>query len=66
MGIDSKGSYQVIKAKVPLAALDRYSTSLRSLTQGRASFIQRFAEFSATPYEIQQQVVKATREPALV
>jgi elongation factor G len=65
MGIDSKGSYQVIKARAPLAELDRYSTSLRSLTQGRASFTQRFAEFAPVPYDVQQQVAKATHEMEL-
>jgi elongation factor G len=62
MGMDSKGNYQVIKARVPLAELDRYSTSLRSLTQGRASFTQRFAEFSPVPSEVQQQIAKAAHE----
>lgn len=62
MGMDSKGNYQVIKAKAPLAELDRYSTSLRSLSQGRASFSQQFAEFAAVPHEVQQQVAKAAHE----
>jgi elongation factor G len=62
MGMDSKGNYQVIKAKAPLAELDRYSTSLRSLSQGRASFSQQFSEFSAVPHEVQQQVAKAAHE----
>ncbi len=62
MGIDSNNNYQVIKARAPLAELDRYSTTLRSLTQGRASFTQRFAEFAPVPYEVQQQVAKASQE----
>jgi elongation factor G len=62
VGMDSTGDYQVIKARVPLAELDRYSTSLRSLTQGRASFSQKFAEFVAVPYEIQQKIAKASHE----
>jgi elongation factor G len=66
MGMDSKGRYQVIKAQTPLAELDRYSTSLRSLTQGRASFTQRFVDYVAVPYEIQQKVSKATQEVELV
>lgn len=44
MGMDTKGNYQVIRARVPLAELDRYSTTLRSLSQGRASFSQQFAD----------------------
>jgi elongation factor G len=58
MGMDSKGSYQVIKARTPLAALDRYSTTLRSLSQGRASFSQHFADFAPVPFDLQQRLAK--------
>src|SRR6478609_10068063 len=57
-GIDAKGNYQVIKARTPLAELDRYSTSLRSLSQGRARFSQRFSDFAPVPYEIQQKLAR--------
>jgi elongation factor G len=56
MGMDSKGSYQVIKAQIPLAELDKYSTTLRSLTQGRASFKATFAEYQAVPGELQNKL----------
>ncbi|MFD0999079.1 elongation factor G [Ohtaekwangia kribbensis] len=59
MGMDSKGNYQVIKARVPLAELDKYSTTLRSLTQGRASFKQRFADFVPVSFELQQKLAKS-------
>ncbi|HRJ31827.1 MAG TPA: elongation factor G [Cyclobacteriaceae bacterium] len=62
MGIDSKGKYQVINARTPLAELDRYSTTLRSLSQGRASFSQRFTEFTQVPFEIQQKLAKELHE----
>jgi elongation factor G len=62
MGIDSKGNYQVIKARTPLAELDRYSTTLRSLSQGRASFTQKFAEYTQVPYEIQHKLSKELQE----
>jgi elongation factor G len=62
MGIDSKENYQVIKARTPLAELDRYSTTLRSITQGRANFNQKFAEFVAVPYEVQNKVAQQSRE----
>jgi len=58
IGMDSKGKYQVIKAKTPLAELDRYSTSLRSITQGRASYTGKFSEYSPVPREIQQKLAK--------
>jgi elongation factor G len=66
MGIDSRGNYQVIKARTPLAELDRYSTTLRSLSQGRASFTQRYAEYAQVPYEIQQKLAKELHEEEVV
>jgi elongation factor G len=62
MGIDNRGNYQVIKARTPLAELDRYSTTLRSITQGRANFRQQFAEFIPVPFEVQNKVAQASRE----
>lgn len=62
MGIDAKGNFQVIRARTPLAELDRYSTALRSLTQGRASFSQRFAEYVQVPFEIQQKLARQAQE----
>ena len=58
MGMDTKGNFQVIRARTPLAELDRYSTTLRSLSQGRASFTQRFAEYVPVPFEVQQNIAK--------
>ena len=58
MVMDSMGANQVIKAKTPLAELDRYSTTLRSLTQGRANFRQQFAEYSPVPFDLQQKLAK--------
>jgi elongation factor G len=66
MGMDSKGSYQVIKARTPLAELDRYSTTLRSITQGRANFTQKFSEYVPVPFEVQNKVAQATRELEMV
>ena len=50
-GIDVKGNYQVIKAKTPVAELDKYTTALRSITQGRSSFKTRFAEYNPVSSE---------------
>jgi elongation factor G len=62
MGMDSNGSFQIIKARTPLAELDRYSTSLRSLSQGRARFSQQFADFAPVPFDLQQKLSKQTQE----
>jgi elongation factor G len=66
MGIDNKGNYQVIKVRTPLAELDRYSTTLRSLTQGRANFTQQFAEYVPVPYEVQTKVAQTAKVTELV
>jgi elongation factor G len=59
MGIDTSANYQVIKARAPLAELDKYSTTLRSISQGRASFSQRFADYVPVPFDLQQKLAKA-------
>jgi elongation factor G len=58
LGIEAKGKYQLIKAKTPLSELSKYTTSLRSLTQGRASFTAKFSEFSAVPSSLQERLIK--------
>lgn len=57
-GIDSKGKYQLIKAQTPLAELEKYSTTLRSITHGRGSFKSVFAEFAPVPSNIQEVLIK--------
>ena len=56
VGMDSVNNYQVIKARAPLAELYKYTTSLRSLTQGKASFKMKFAEYQPVPGEIQKKL----------
>ncbi len=58
IGIESEGKYQKIKAKMPLAELDKYSTALRSMTQARASHTQSFAEYQVVPPQIQQKLIE--------
>ncbi len=57
MGMDSDGTHQIIKARVPEAEMYRYSTSLRSQTQGRATFTTKFASFEPVPSNIQEELV---------
>ena len=58
LGMDSKGQYQVIKARTPLAELDKYSTSLRSITQGRGNYTGKFADYATVPGEIQKKLAE--------
>ncbi len=56
-GMGAEGHYQKIKAKVPLKELYQYSSTLRSLTQGRAKFSRKFSEFSPVPHDIQKKLI---------
>jgi elongation factor G len=56
-GIDSEGHFQKVIARVPLAEMDGYSSSLRSITQGRAKFKSGFLEYAAVPFEIQRKLI---------
>ncbi|MBK8130237.1 MAG: elongation factor G [bacterium] len=56
-GMEGEGRYQVIKAKVPQKELYRYSTMLRSMTQGRGMHSQGFSHYEVVPPEIQEKIV---------
>ncbi len=56
-GIEAEGIFQKIKAQVPEAELYRYSTSLRSITQGRGIHSASFSHYEAMPRHVQDQVV---------
>lgn len=62
MGMDSEGMNTIIKAKVPLAEMYRYSTSLSSITSGRAVFSMQFAEYEAVPTDVQSKLLKTYEE----
>ncbi len=65
MGMDAKGHFQVIKAKVPLSELDRYATTLRSLTSGRGLHARSFSHYEPVPKEYETKVIaeaKAEKE----
>lgn len=56
-GIDSEGHFQKVVAKVPLAEMEGYSSSLRSLSQGRAKFRRQFHEYAPVPYDLQKRLI---------
>ena len=55
-GMESQGRYQIIRAVTPLSEQHNYSTTLKSLTQGRASFRCGFREYAAVPHDLQQKL----------
>lgn len=57
-GMDAAGHFTKVLAKVPLAEMHDYSSSLRSLTQGRARFTMKFYDYLAVPFEIQKKLTE--------
>jgi elongation factor G len=57
MGMDSRGTAQVINAHVPLANMFGYSTDLRSATQGRATYTMVFDHYEQVPKAIAEEII---------
>jgi elongation factor G len=49
LGVEAKGANQVVRAMVPLKEMAKYSTKLRSMTQGRGVYRQKFAQYEELP-----------------
>jgi len=62
LGMASEKRFEVIKARVPLAEMNKYSTALSSITGGRAMYTMRFAEYTQVPGDVQEAVIKAYSE----
>ena len=58
MGMESEKGYEKLSAKIPLKELGSYSTTLSSLTGGRASFSMKFANYELVPMDIQDKLLK--------
>ena len=57
MNQDVEGNFTVLHARVPLAELYRYSTTLSSLTGGSATFTMKFAEYVPVPADVQTKLL---------
>ncbi|MBX3177982.1 MAG: elongation factor G [Candidatus Hydrogenedentes bacterium] len=57
-GMESEGSTQTIKAFVPLAEMFGYANSLRSRTQGRASYSMEFANYEPAPTGVANEIME--------
>ena len=62
MGMDNEGAFHIIHAKIPLAEMNKYSTTLSSITSGRASYSMKFAEYQQVPAEVQSEIIKKYEE----
>ncbi|MBD0277015.1 MAG: elongation factor G, partial [Flavisolibacter sp.] len=69
-GMEAEGHFQKIRAKVPLAEMHDFSSSLRSLSQGRAKFKMTFDSYAPLSYDLQRKLTEeyhktAASEPAM-
>ncbi|MDL2322418.1 elongation factor G [Bacteroidales bacterium OttesenSCG-928-A17] len=58
MGMSSEKGYEKLMAKVPLKEMSSYSTSLSSITGGRASFTMKFSAYELVPSDVQDKLLK--------
>lgn len=63
-GMDSKGSGQVVKAKVPLSEMFGYVTQLRTITSGRATSTMEFSHYNEAPRNITEEVIAKVKGKA--
>jgi elongation factor G len=63
-GMDSKGSGQVVKAKVPLSEMFGYVTQLRTITSGRATSTMEFSHYNEAPKNITDEVIAKVKGKA--
>ena len=61
-GMHSEKVFEKIMAKVPLSEMNKYSTALSSLTNGRATYTMKFAKYEQVPPEIQEKLLKTYEE----
>ncbi|MBN2036884.1 MAG: elongation factor G [Chitinispirillaceae bacterium] len=59
-GMNPDGKYQSIVAKVPAAEIQNYSTTLRSITQGRGFFSKSFSHYETVPVELAKRIIETS------
>ena len=61
-GMTREGNFQKVSAQVPLAELYKYSTSLRSITQGRGMFKSEFSHYEEVPRELADKIIQESKK----
>jgi elongation factor G len=61
LGMEADGHYQVVRAMIPESELYKYSTHLRSITQGRGAHSAKFSHYERVPPELSERVVAAAK-----
>jgi elongation factor G len=61
-GVDAEGESQTVRARVPLAEMLTYGSTLRSITQGRGSFHMEFNHYEEVPRNLQEKIITESKK----
>ena len=61
-GMDVKNGVQIVQAQVPMAEMLSYAPALRSMTQGRSSFIMEYSHYEEVPRLVQDKIIAEARK----
>ncbi|PIW48799.1 MAG: elongation factor G [Zetaproteobacteria bacterium CG12_big_fil_rev_8_21_14_0_65_54_13] len=61
LGMEGRGNGKVIEAEVPLSEMFGYSTTVRSMSQGRATYTMQFKHYEEVPNNIAQEIIAAVK-----
>ena len=62
LGMDSKGSHQIVKGQVPLAEILKYAPDLRSMTSGRGTFTYEHSHYDEVPPYISEKIIAEAKK----
>ena len=62
LGMDSKGSHQIVKGLVPLAEILKYAPDLRSMTSGRGTFTYEHSHYDEVPPYISEKIIAEAKK----
>jgi elongation factor G len=58
LGLESRGKARIVRGQAPMAEMFGYSTSIRSITQGRATFTLQFSHYQKVPQSVFESLIK--------
>jgi len=61
LGMEARGNGKVVEAEVPLSEMFGYSTNVRSMSQGRATYTMTFKHYEEVPNNIAQEIIAAVK-----
>ncbi len=61
-GMDPEGNFQIVRAEVPLAELYKYSTALRSMTQGTGEYTMSLSHYEQVPHDVTAKIVAESKK----